>query len=167
MIADQLSRGVELSTEWSLSPKDFQQIRDLNPCLEVDQFSTRLNHKLPTFISPCEDSKATAVDALSTPWHQWNHLYLFPPTTLIPKALAKLSSSPFKSAVLLTPETPTRPWYMSLSLRKVPSVLLEVFLQQEVVGKLVIKPQPSLIRAWMLSKHHFAENIHSAQKAPS
>ena len=154
VLADQLSRGVELSTEWSLATKDFQRILKWNPLLQVDLFATSLNNQLHTFISPCPDSKAAAVDAISTSWDQWKHLYLFPPTNLISKALAKLMSTPFKSAVLVTPETPTRPWFMALKLHNVPSVLLEVHLQQIVVDRLVIKSQVSKLRVWQLLKQH-------------
>ena len=125
VLADQLSRTETVATEWSLPRKSFKEILKQNPNLQVDLFASSLNHQLKTFISPCPDKKAVAVDALSTPWDQWDHLYLYPPTNLILKALPKLTSSPFKTAVLVTPDTPTRPWYMSLRLRKVPSFLLK------------------------------------------
>ena len=167
VIADQLSRGVELTTEWSLSTKDFQKILKMNPLLHVDLFATSLNNQLPTFVSPCPDMKAAAVDALSTPWEQWEHLYLFPPTNLVPKVLAKLASSQFKSAVLVTTETPTRPWYMALKLRKVPSVLLEVQLQQIVVNQLVMKPSASKLRVWQLLRLHTKGGFQTAMKPQS
>ena len=154
VLADQLSRGAELTTEWSLAKRDFQRILKMNPLLQVDLFATNLNNQLPTFVSPCPDKRAAAVDALSTPWEQWEHLYLFPPSNLVPKVLAKLASSQFKSAVLVTTETPTRPWYMALKLKKVPSVLLEVHLQQIVVNQLVVKPKASILRVWQLLRQH-------------
>ncbi|CAL4069054.1 unnamed protein product, partial [Meganyctiphanes norvegica] len=79
VIADQLSRKEALSTEWSLQPKDFQKILDLNPNLEVDLFATSLNYQLGNYVSPCPDADAIAVDALTTQWDQWDHLYLYPP----------------------------------------------------------------------------------------
>ena len=154
VIADQLSRKVEISTEWSLSPRDFQKILRLNPRLQVDLFATSLNNQLQTFISPCPDEKAAAVDALSTPWDKWKHFYIFPPTNLISKVLAKMTQSSLDSAILVMPETPTRPWYMALELLEIPSMLIEVHLQQIVVDKLVVKPQPTKLRVWKLSKHH-------------
>ena len=164
VIADQLSRGVELTTEWSLTTKDFKRILKINPLLQVDLFATSLNNQLQTFVSPCPDKRAAAVDALSTSWDKWEHLYLFPPTNLVPKALAKLASSRFKSAVLVTTETPTRPWYMALILRKVPSVLLEVHLQQIVIDRLVVKPSVSKLRVWQLSRQHMKEDFLTAMK---
>ena len=163
ILADQLSRGVEISTEWSLTPKDFQRILRMNPYLQVDLFATSLNNQLLEFISPCPDKRAVAVDALSTPWDRWKHLYLFPPTNLISKALAKITSSPFKSAVLVTPETPTRPWYMALKLCKVPSFLLRAQLQQIVGDQLKTKPQDTNLRVWLLSDQLMKRNIQTQE----
>ena len=87
VIADQLSRNEQLSTEWSLAEKDFQKILALNPLLEVDLFATKLNNKLPTYVSPCPDPQAAALNSLASPWDKWNHLYLYPPTVLISKVL--------------------------------------------------------------------------------
>ena len=36
------------------------------------------------------------------PWDKWEHLYLFPPTVMISKALAKLSETKFLTAILIT-----------------------------------------------------------------
>ena len=159
VIADQLSRQVELSTEWSLARKDFQRIHRQNPLLQVDLFATYLNNQLPIYVSPCPDERATAIDALTIPWNRWKHLYLFPPTILISKVLAKMTESTFESAVLVTPDTPTRPWYMSLKLRKVPSSQIEVHLQQVVVDRLVVQPQTTKLRVWRLSKYHYPRNF--------
>ena len=61
----------------------------------MDLFATHLNNKLPIFVAPCPDPRATAIDALSTPWERWSHLNLYPPTPLSSKALAKLIHTPF------------------------------------------------------------------------
>ena len=79
VLADQLSRDTPLSTEWTLTTQDFQKILKINPNLQVDLFATRLNNKLETFVSPCPDPTAVAVNALATPWDEWDHLYMFPP----------------------------------------------------------------------------------------
>ena len=90
VLADQLSRGTTLSTEWSIPPKKFKQtILKKNPNLQVDLFATSLNHQLKTFVSPCPDQEAVAVDAMSIPWDRWEHLYAFPPSSLISRVLAK------------------------------------------------------------------------------
>ena len=83
VLADQLSRNTPLSTEWTLAPRDFQKILRLNPRLQVDLFATKLNKKLPVFVSPCPDPTAVAVNALTIAWDRWEHLYMFPPTPLL------------------------------------------------------------------------------------
>ena len=152
VVADQLSRRTEMPSEWSLSTRDFQKILKQNPLLQVDLFATNLNNKLPAYISPCPDSKAAAVDSLTFPWNKWKHLYLFPPTSLISRAVAKMTESTFESAILITPDTPSRPWFMSLELQGIPSSPMVVQLQQVVVDHLVIQPQASKLRVWKLSR---------------
>ena len=83
IIADQLSRKVALLTEWSLPDKEFRNILRMNPKLQVYLFATRLNHKLETFVSPCPDQRAISVDAMSIPSNRWEHLYLYPPSSVI------------------------------------------------------------------------------------
>ena len=68
VIADQLSRRIEISTEWSLPPETFQRIRLWNPKIQIDLFATHLNNQLPMFISPCPDERAEGIDALSISW---------------------------------------------------------------------------------------------------
>ena len=150
VIADQLSRKEALSTEWSLPTRVFRKILKKFPKLQVDLFATHLNNQLKMYVSPCPDQEAIAVDAMTIPWNRWDHLYLYPPTTMIPKVLAKLTESKIKSAILITPEMPTRPWYMALKLRRIPSIPLKVRLQQIVVDKLVKAPISTNLRVWQL-----------------
>ena len=158
VLADQLSRNEALSTEWSLTHRDFKHILKLNPKVQVDLFATSLNNKLESFVSPCPDQLATAVDALTTNWEKWKHLYLFPPSPMISRVLSKLKITSFKSAILLTPETPTRPWYMALSLLEVPSTLMEVQLQQIVVDRIVTQHHTTKLRVWQLSGNTIKES---------
>ena len=44
----------------------------------IDLFATRLNNRLPLFVSPIPDSKALAIDAMSMNW-DGIHAYAFPP----------------------------------------------------------------------------------------
>ena len=163
VVADQLSRRTELPSEWSLSTRDFQKILKQNPLLQVDLFATNLNNKLPAYISPCPDNKAAAVDSLTFPWNMWKHLYLFPPTSMISRAVAKMTESSFESAILITPDTPSRPWFMSLELRGIPSSPMVVQLQQVVVDHLVIQPQASKLRVWKLSRDLLPKSSHVAK----
>ena len=158
VLADQLSRNTPLSTEWTLSPRDFQKILRMNPRLQVDLFATKLNKKLPVYVSPCPDPTAVAVNALTIAWDKWEHLYMYPPTPLLSKVLSQLTQSSFKSAVLITPDMPTRPWYMTLQLLRVPSTLIEAKLQQVVINKLVVQPNTTKLRVWLLSERHIKQN---------
>ena len=166
VIADQLSRNQTISTEWSLPKKDFKRILKLNPLLQVDLFATNLNNKLETFISPCPDRKAVACDALAYPWDKWNHLYLYPPTSLISKVLEKMRQSSFTSAILITPETPTRPWFMALQELNIQSTTIQTYLQQIVVDKLVRMDQPSVLRVWRLSRRDMQKGSYIVKKKP-
>ena len=165
VLADQLSRNVTLSTEWSLSREDFEKfILKENRRLRIDLFATKLNNKLKKFVSPCPDKMAHKVDAMAISWDKWKHLYLYPPTTLISKVLAKLTETNFKTAILITPETPIRPWYMALQLRNIPSKVISVRLQQIVKDRLEIAPTCTKLRVWILSKKHMDNNTQDVHK---
>ena len=161
VLADQLSRKTTISSEWSIPQEVFQKILHINPKLEVDLFATHLNNKLPTFVSPCPD-QGIAIDALSIPWDKWKHLYMFPPRPLIAKALAKLVQTQFLSAILVTPEAPTRPWFLALKLRMIPSTLMTIHLHQIVVSKQVTASLPTTLRVWNISKKHMTKDFQTA-----
>ena len=162
IIADQLSRRTPLLSEWSLATEDFKRILSQNPLLQVDLFATKLNNKLPTYVSPCPDENSAAIDALSTPWDRWKHLYIFPPTNLISKVLAKMKDVPAESIILVTPDLHSKPWFMSLILKKIPSFTMEVTLQQVVVDEIVFHSQTTKLRVWKLLKKHLGENSPNA-----
>ena len=61
-IADGLSRRNQIQyTEWSLSLQIFKQITQLWEHPQIDLFTTSLNKKLPTYVSPIPDPQAWAV----------------------------------------------------------------------------------------------------------
>ena len=82
LMANLLSRSNQVqSTEWSLRPQVFKQI-----CLKwftphVDLFATRLNHKVPLYVSPVPDQNALDIDALNINWLGLT-AYAYPPTAL-------------------------------------------------------------------------------------
>ena len=139
-------------------------ILKINSRLQVDLFATHHNNKLKTFVSPCPDKRAAAVDAFSIQWEKWDHLYLYPPTPLISRVLAKLQNTSFRSAILVTPDFPTKPWYMSLQLLKVPSTILEVHLTQKVVNRIVTHQHSTKLRVWMLSRRHIRQGFQNARE---
>ena len=113
VIADGLTRRNKIqSTEWSLSPQVFKQISKIWESPQVDLFATRLNTKLPLYVSPIPDPQAWAVDALNIPWENLV-AYTFPPTALLPKVLQKLQSQMCR-LLLITPGWPSKPWFWDL-----------------------------------------------------
>ena len=78
VLADALSRQVPISTEWALDTRSFEwACARLSIRPQVDLCATVLNCKLPTFVAPCQMSRATAVDCLQVDWNQWEAIYLF------------------------------------------------------------------------------------------
>ena len=83
VMADLLSRSNQVqSTEWSLHPQVFKQIclRWFTP--HVDLFATRLNHKVPLYVSPVPDPSAWDIDALNKNWSGLT-AYAYRPTALV------------------------------------------------------------------------------------
>ena len=78
----------------------------------IDLFATRLNHRLPLYVSPIPDQKALSIDALSMNWNHI-HAYAFPPFHLIPALINKIQVSQCK-IVLIAPFWPSRSWFQEL-----------------------------------------------------
>ena len=69
VLADFLSRSNQVqSTEWSLHLQVFKQICQKWFTLHVDLFTTRLNHKVPLYVSPVPDQNAWDIDVLNINW---------------------------------------------------------------------------------------------------
>ena len=69
VIADKLSRYWQaIQMERLLLQEVLQQLCSRWYRPQVDLFATRINHKLPRFVSPVLDSTAWKVDTLSLPW---------------------------------------------------------------------------------------------------
>ena len=154
VLADQLSRGTVISTEWSLPAQAFkQQVLIHEPRAQVDLFTTSLNHKLKQYVSPCPDINACALDVMSTNWKRWEYLYLFPPAPMILKALHKLKQSNIRTALFITPRTLVRaPWYDALSSLLTLKSTFEVKLQQKVIDRMVRCKKTSTLLMWKYSK---------------
>ena len=66
VMADLLSRSNQVqSTEWSLHPQLFKQICHKWFTPHVNLFATRLNYKLPLYVSPVPNQNAWDIDALN------------------------------------------------------------------------------------------------------
>ena len=79
--AVQLSRGLAISTEWSISDQDFLALLRLVGFVpQMDLFATGLNNRCGLYMSPCADFQAVAIDVFNHCWDDWDLLYLFPHT---------------------------------------------------------------------------------------
>ena len=113
VMADLLSRSNQVqSTEWSLHPQMFKQI-----CLkwftpQVDLFSTRLNHKVPLYVSPVPDQNAWDKDALNRNWSGLT-AYAYPPTALLHRVIRKVRQSSCL-VIVIAPGWPGMPWFWDL-----------------------------------------------------
>lgn len=89
-VADQLSRARQIiPTEWTLRQAVVESIKQVWETPHLDLFATKLNHRLPLYMSPVQDPEAVAVDALSQDWTRMV-AYAFPPFALIPQVLNKI-----------------------------------------------------------------------------
>ena len=90
ILADRLSRlDKPIKTEWALDQTVANSVFQMLNFPNVDLFATRFNHRLPLYVSPVQDYKALAIDALSMDWNHL-HAYAFPPFILIPAVLEKI-----------------------------------------------------------------------------
>ena len=90
LMADLLSRSSQVqSTEWSLHPQVFKQICQKWFTPHVDLFATRLNHKVPLYVSPVPDQNAWDVDALNINWSGLT-AYAYPLTSLLHRVIQKI-----------------------------------------------------------------------------
>ena len=112
-LADRMSRvDKPISTEWSLNQEIANKIFQIMDFPSIDMFATRLNHRLPFYVSLIPDQKALSIDALTMDWNHI-HAYAFPPFHLIPAVISKVRLSQCK-IVLIAPLWPDRPWFPEL-----------------------------------------------------
>ena len=83
VIADSLSRRDKIiQREWSLHPQIFTLICKVWHTPMVDMFATKMNHKLPLYVSPVPDANALNIDALDISWEGLDG-YVYCPVVLI------------------------------------------------------------------------------------
>ena len=113
-------------------------------------FATSLNRKLPRFVSPCPDTGAMAIDALTLDWFHMEGLYMFPPTPLVSKVVEKWLASKPKTTILVTGYWPARPWFPRLLKINKTCFKISVPLQQVVGTKIVSQTSPTELLVWKL-----------------
>jgi hypothetical protein len=90
-IADKMSREFQRDLEYKLNEIQFIMAKNmlgLEP--EIDLFASRLNYQLKPYVSYKPDPEAHTVDAFSFHWGNMN-FYAFPPFSLLPRVLQKIS----------------------------------------------------------------------------
>ena len=107
--ADNRSRNFSDKYEWALNKSELQQIYEAFPELDVDLFASRLNNQLPTYCSWKSDPGCTYEDAFTLNWENLK-FFAFPPFSMIPKCVQKISQDKAKG-ILLVPVWPTQPWF--------------------------------------------------------
>ena len=152
-LADMLSRKNQVFvTEWTLNRQVVRDIFRMWGRPHIDLFATNLNHQLPIYVSPVPDPHAWAVDALAIDWTGLD-LYAYPPITLIPTVIRKLSHTRC-SLILIAPNWPSSPWFPTLmSLKKAGPYMLPLrpdLLRQPHNGWIHQSPQSLQLAAWRL-----------------
>ena len=134
----------------------------------VDLFATRLNHRLPLYVSPVLEPAAWAVDALSLDWNLMFG-YAFPPFILIPTILRKIQLSQQCRILLIAPVWPQRSWFNDL-LSYLADSPIRLPLQKDLLsqsrGRLFhANPEMLHLHAWPLSSDRLERN-NFLQKLP-
>lgn len=153
VLADCLSRKNNIvQTEWTLSQRVLSQVFLIWDTPHIDLFATRLNRRLPVFVSPVPDPEAYAIDAMTLSWKgMW--AYAFPPFPLILPSLRKIQLEECL-VCLIAPLWEGQAWFpLLMSLLVAPPIRLSLdkaLLCQPVSRKL--HPTPGIFRlhAWLL-----------------
>ena len=120
--ADFESRNCSSSYEWCLDHSVFSLImKRLGPC-HVDLFASRLNYRLPKYVSRYPDPGACAVDAFYFDWSS-DRLYIFPPFRLLGKILKKIVMERVEAVLIL-------PLFMA---KRLSSLLIQVLVQNPIL----------------------------------
>ena len=121
--------------KWFLHLEVFQPICCRWHQPQMDLFATRLNNKLPQFVSPVPDPQAWAVDTLSLSWENLDP-YAFPPAAILGKVVEKLQDYPCNR----TPGWPNMHWFWDLVAM---SSQIPVSAQPAQSGNSTIQPDPA------------------------
>ena len=111
--ADRRSRVFTDNTEWELSEEAFALVTRHFGFPEVDLFASRLNHKLPMYMSWEHDPGALAVDAFLHPWTYDLH-YAYPPCSLMTRTIQKARQEQSR-LIIVGPLWEAQPWFGLLS----------------------------------------------------
>ena len=115
VIADALSRsGQTQGTEWALTPAEYGPFFDRAGWPSLDLMATEGNRVVPGFISPIPHPEALGVDVFETDWPTTGTLYIFPPTTLVPRIIQMIRSRRPERIFLVASMSPSRTFHPDL-----------------------------------------------------
>ena len=116
VLADTASRSSPTHGEWAMDANTFSLLwRSYGP-FQIDLFANRYNAQILPFISPYPDPLAAGENAFSLDWNQWDSLYVFPPTKVLPLVVQRLHL--FRGqGILIAPYHPGSSWFPSLKVR--------------------------------------------------
>lgn len=109
VVADSLSRGEQINSEWKLHEKYFTRICKKFGSPDIDLFASNANKQVKQFYSWFPDSNSLGVDAFLCSW-DFVLPYAFPPFSMVPKILQKIKNDNAK-IILVVPNWPSQPWY--------------------------------------------------------
>ena len=110
--ADKESRVLKESTEWSLSLEVFNVIQERWGKFDIDLFASRLNFKVPRYVSWRPDPGAQFINAFLMNWKPY-YFYAFPPFSLLATFLQKIEQDQ-STGILIVPMWTTQPWFTLL-----------------------------------------------------
>ena len=154
VMADLPSRSNQVqSAEWSLLPQVFKQICQKWFTPHVYLFATRLNHKIPMYVSSVPNQNAWDIDALNINWSGLAAYIYPPPTAFLHRVIQKIRQS-ICLIIVIAPGWPGMPWFwdqVQLSTQiplhlPVSTTLLQTIPQPSVNSS----PQHLNLHAWCL-----------------
>ena len=111
--ADFLSRHSPSDHSYYLLQEIFDEIIILLPFeLVIDVFASRLNAKLPLFISRYADPFSDCIDAFSVAWK--DNIYLFPPIPMLHRVLSKFIADKVGHGLFVCPLWPSQSWFSTV-----------------------------------------------------
>ena len=106
--ADKKSRVLKEFTEWSLSQEAFNAIQERWGMFDIDLFASRLNFKVPQYVSWRPDPWVQSISAFLVTW-RLHYFYAFPPFSLLATCLQKIEQDQ-STGILIVPMWATEPW---------------------------------------------------------
>ena len=105
-------QGQNYTNRMVSSSKDFSEDLQIWHRPMVDMFATKMNNKLPLYVSPVPDPNAMAVDALNISWQALDG-YAYCPIALIPKMIQKMKTYACQM-IVIAPGWPGMSWFWDL-----------------------------------------------------